>query len=66
MILSQNANKTSVKQGDLLTYAVLVRNLGPETAPNVVVTKVLSSVVTCVSATSGKGTDLDSVGPHEP
>ena len=56
LILSQSANKTSVKAGDLLTYTVRVRNLGPETAPNVVVTNVLSSGVTFVSATHAKGT----------
>jgi uncharacterized repeat protein (TIGR01451 family) len=56
LIVSQTANKTSVKQGDLLTYTVRVQNLGPETAPNVVVTNVLSSGVTFVSATHAKGT----------
>jgi uncharacterized repeat protein (TIGR01451 family) len=56
LIVSQSANKTSVKAGDLLTYTVRVRNLGPETAPNVVVTNVLSSGVTFVSATHAKGT----------
>ena len=56
LIVSQSANKTSVKAGDLLTYTVRVRNLGPETAPNVVVTNVLSTGVTFVSATHGKGT----------
>lgn len=56
LIISQTANKTSVKQGDLLTYTVRVRNLGPETAPNVVVTNVLSTGVTFVSATHAKGT----------
>jgi uncharacterized repeat protein (TIGR01451 family)/CSLREA domain-containing protein len=55
LIISQSANKTSVKQGDLLTYTVRVRNLGPETAPNVVVTNVLSTGVTFVSATHAKG-----------
>jgi uncharacterized repeat protein (TIGR01451 family)/CSLREA domain-containing protein len=56
LIVSQSANKTSVKAGDLLTYTVRVQNLGPETAPNVVLTNVLSSGVTFVSATHGKGT----------
>ena len=51
LIVSQSADKASVKQGDLLTYTVRVQNLGPETAPNVVVTNVLSSGVTFVSAT---------------
>lgn len=56
LMVSQSANKTSVKQGDLLTYTVRVRNLGGATAPNVVVTNVLSSGVTFVSAQHAKGT----------
>lgn len=56
LMVSQSANKTSVKAGDLLTYTVRVRNLGPEAAPNVVLTNTLSSGVTFVSATHGKGT----------
>lgn len=56
LIVSQSADKASVKQGDLLTYTVRVQNLGPETAPNVVVTDVLSSGVTFVSAEHAKGT----------
>jgi len=56
LILSQTSDKTSVKQGDLLTYTVRVRNLGPETAPNAVLINELSSGVTFVSATSAKGT----------
>ena len=56
LFVSQSANKTSVKPGDLLTYTVRVRNLGPETAPNVVVTDVLPSGTTFVSATHAKGT----------
>jgi uncharacterized repeat protein (TIGR01451 family) len=56
LMVSQSANKTSVKAGDLLTYTVRVRNLGPEAAPNVVLTNVLSSGVTFVSATHAKGT----------
>ena len=56
LMVSQSANKTSVRAGDLLTYTVRVRNLGPETAPNAVLTNVLSSGVTFVSATHAKGT----------
>jgi uncharacterized repeat protein (TIGR01451 family)/CSLREA domain-containing protein len=55
LMVSQSADKTSVKQGDLLTYTVRVRNLGPETAPNAILTNVLSSGVTFVSAVSAKG-----------
>jgi uncharacterized repeat protein (TIGR01451 family) len=56
LMVSQSANKTSVKAGDLLTYTVRVRNLGPVAAPNVVLTNTLSSGVTFVSATHAKGT----------
>jgi uncharacterized repeat protein (TIGR01451 family)/CSLREA domain-containing protein len=56
LMISQTVNKTSVKQGDLLTYSIRVRNLGPETAPNVVVTDLLPSGATFFSATHNKGT----------
>jgi uncharacterized repeat protein (TIGR01451 family)/CSLREA domain-containing protein len=56
LIVSQTVDKTSVKQGDLLTYTVRVRNLGPQTAPNVVLTNTLSSGVTFVEARLTKGT----------
>jgi uncharacterized repeat protein (TIGR01451 family)/CSLREA domain-containing protein len=56
LMVSQAVNKTSVKQGDLLTYSVRVQNLGSESAPNVVLTNVLSSGVTFVEAAVNKGT----------
>ena len=56
LIISQSVDKTSVKQGDLLTYTVRVRNLGPETSPNVVVNDVLSSGVTFVEIRTNRGT----------
>ena len=49
-------DKTSVKMGDTLTYTVTVKNLGPDTAPNVVVNDVLSSGTTFVSAKATRGT----------
>jgi uncharacterized repeat protein (TIGR01451 family) len=55
LMVSQTVNKTSVKQGDLLTYSVRVQNLGTESAPNVVLTNVLSSGVTFVEAGVNKG-----------
>jgi uncharacterized repeat protein (TIGR01451 family)/CSLREA domain-containing protein len=55
LMVSLSTDKTNVKQGDLLTYFVRVQNLGPETAPDVVVTNVLSSGVTFVSAQANKG-----------
>jgi uncharacterized repeat protein (TIGR01451 family)/CSLREA domain-containing protein len=56
LMISQAVDRTSVKQGDLLTYFVRVQNLGPQDAANVVVNDVLSSGVTFVSARSNKGT----------
>jgi uncharacterized repeat protein (TIGR01451 family)/CSLREA domain-containing protein len=56
LMISQTVNKTSVKQGELLTYTVRVQNLGPETAPNVVVTDVLPTGATFVEARHNKGT----------
>ena len=55
LMISQAVNKTSVKQGELLTYTVRVQNLGPETAPNVVVTDLLPTGATFVSARQNKG-----------
>ena len=56
LMVSQTVNKTSVKQGDLLTYSVRVQNLGGQSAPNVVLTDLLSSGVTFVEAGVNKGT----------
>jgi uncharacterized repeat protein (TIGR01451 family) len=56
LMVSQSVNKTSVKQGDLLTYSIRVQNLGPETAPKVVVTDLLPSGATFVSARHNRGT----------
>lgn len=55
LMISQAASKTSVKQGELLTYNIRVQNLGPETAPNVVVTDVLPTGATFVEARHNKG-----------
>ncbi len=56
LMVSQTVDKTSVKQGDLLTYYVRVQNFGPQTAPNVVLSDILSSGVTFYSASGNKGT----------
>jgi len=55
LMISQAATKTSVKQGELLTYSIRVQNLGPETAPNVVVTDLLPTGATFVEARHDKG-----------
>ena len=56
LMVSQTVDKTSVKQGDLLTYFVRVQNLGPQTAPDVVLSNVLSAGATFYGARVGKGT----------
>jgi len=56
LMISQAVNKTSVKQGELLTYSIRVQNLGPETAPNVVVTDILPTGATFVEALHNRGT----------
>lgn len=55
LMVSQTVDKNSVKQGELLTYTVRVQNLGPQTAPDVVLNNVLSSGVTFVEARQNKG-----------
>jgi uncharacterized repeat protein (TIGR01451 family)/CSLREA domain-containing protein len=55
LMISQAVNKTSVKQGELLTYSVRVQNLGPGTAPNVVVTDILPTGATFVEARHNRG-----------
>jgi uncharacterized repeat protein (TIGR01451 family)/CSLREA domain-containing protein len=56
LMVSQSVDKSSVKQGELLTYTVRVQNLGPQAAPNVVLNNVLSSGVTFVEARQNQGT----------
>ena len=56
LMVSQSVDKASAKQGEQVTYTVRVQNLGPQTAPNVVLTNILSSGVTFVEARVNKGT----------
>lgn len=56
LMVSQAVDKTSVKQGELLTYFIRVQNLGPQSAPDVVVNNLLSSGVTFVEVRVNKGT----------
>ncbi len=53
--MSLGADRTSVKQGDKLTYTVTVHNFGPDTASNAVANDTLSSGTTFVSASASKG-----------
>lgn len=55
VLVSLGMDKTSVKQGELLTYTITVLNFGPEVAANVVVNDTLSSGSTFVSANANKG-----------
>jgi uncharacterized repeat protein (TIGR01451 family) len=48
-------DRTTVRQGDLLTYTITVRNFGPDTAVNSVVNDVLSSGTTFRNAQANRG-----------
>lgn len=54
--VSLGVDRTSVKQGDKITYTVTLRNFGPNDAHNVVVNDLISSGATFVSANANKGT----------
>jgi uncharacterized repeat protein (TIGR01451 family) len=56
LLISQTVDKVSVRQGDTLTYFITVKNLGPDTAPNVIVTDTMSSGTTFLSVRANKGT----------
>lgn len=55
LLVSLGVDKTSVKQGDQLTYTITVKNFGPDTATNVMINDLLSSGTTFVSAKANKG-----------
>jgi uncharacterized repeat protein (TIGR01451 family) len=55
LVVSLGADKTSVRSGDLLTYTVTARNLGPNGALNAVITDELSSGTKFVSASANRG-----------
>jgi uncharacterized repeat protein (TIGR01451 family) len=48
-------DRTTVRQGDPLTYTITVRNFGPDTAINAVVNDLLSSGSTFISASANRG-----------
>ena len=56
LLISQSADKSTVRQGDRLTYTITVKNFGPDSAIGAVVNDTLSSGVTFVSAQANKGT----------
>lgn len=56
LLVSLGVDKSSVKQGDLLTYTVTVLNYGPDTARNIIVNDALSSGATFVGARANRGT----------
>jgi uncharacterized repeat protein (TIGR01451 family) len=55
LLVSLDADRPTVRQGNLLTYTITVRNLGPNRAVNAVVEDVLSSGTTFVSASADHG-----------
>jgi uncharacterized repeat protein (TIGR01451 family) len=55
LLIGIGVDRTTVRQGDLLTYTITVRNFGPDTAINAVVNDVLSSGSTFVSASANRG-----------
>ena len=55
LLVSLGVDKTSVKQGEQLTYTITVHNFGPDAAANVVVNDTLSSGTTFVSAQANRG-----------
>src|SRR5262249_52773396 len=55
LLIGQSADKTSVKQGDRITYTVTVNKLGTDRAIGTVIKATLSSGVTFVSDKSNKG-----------
>jgi len=55
LLISLGVDKTSVKQGDQLTYTITVRNFGPDAASSVLVNDTLSSGTTFVSAQANVG-----------
>ena len=56
LLVSLGVDKSSVKQGDLLTYTITVLNYGPNTARNVIVNDTLASGATFVGARANRGT----------
>jgi uncharacterized repeat protein (TIGR01451 family) len=55
LLVSLGVDKTSVKQGEQLTYTITVHNFGPDAAANVVVNDTMSSGTTFVSAQANRG-----------
>jgi uncharacterized repeat protein (TIGR01451 family) len=55
IFLLVGVNKTTVRQGDLLTYTITVHNFGPDTAINALVNDLLSSGTTFYNAQANRG-----------
>ena len=55
LLVGLGVDKTSVRQGDLLTYTVTVRNFGPNTAVNTVINDLIASGTTFQSASANRG-----------
>ena len=55
LLVGLGVDKTTVRQGDRLTYMITVRNFGPDTALNAIVNDVLATGSTFVSARANRG-----------
>ncbi|MDY0072771.1 MAG: SdrD B-like domain-containing protein [Thauera sp.] len=55
-VVSKIADKATVKSGEPLTYTILIRNNGPETAANVVLTDTLDSLLSSKGVASANWT----------
>jgi uncharacterized repeat protein (TIGR01451 family) len=55
LLIGIGVDRTTVRQGDPLTYTITVRNFGPDTAINAVVNDLLSSGSTFISASANRG-----------
>jgi len=60
--LSKSVDDTSPDVGDVITYTVIVQNLGPDTATSVDVTDILPTGVTFVSVTTSQGSYVSGTG----
>jgi uncharacterized repeat protein (TIGR01451 family) len=55
LLVGLGADKTSVRQGDTLTYTITAKNFGPNRTLGVAINDTLSSGVTFVNAQANKG-----------
>jgi uncharacterized repeat protein (TIGR01451 family) len=56
LLIGLGVDKINVRQGDVLTYTITVRNFGPNAAINTVINDMISSGTTFQSASANRGT----------